>query len=197
MLLGLGPRSLIKYASSNGAALWKIPLTSGRRDTLLAMDDVGNVLVAESDSYDPSTFRTAKYAGNSGALLWESAPLGIFPPSDGGYYATALATGPNGTAAAILNFEDSHRLGTFVTIAYQDRLPPLSIQVVKEGARIRFHGSPSTSYRLNRADAIGGPWSLIATFTSAADGTAGYLDATPISGQAFYRVSSSSLGAQR
>src|SRR5207253_6490953 len=125
---------------------------------------------------------TAKYAGNSGALLWESAPLGIFPPSDGGYYGTALATGPNGTAAAIFNFEDSHRLGTFVTIADQDRLPPLSIQLVKEGTRIRFHGSHAMNYSLSRTDRLGGPLSLIATFTSAADGTAEYLDATPISG---------------
>jgi hypothetical protein len=187
--------NLIKYASANGALLWKQPLQYPAGLPVLAVDDIGNVLVASAD--DARTFHTQKYAGTDGTLLWDNALSKVFAPEGelGGLFA-GLATGPNGTAAAVVDFWDSDSLQSFATIAYHDRLPSLSIELSKEGTRVRFDGSPDVTSELTRADHIRGPWRLVGTFNATPDGVAEYLDVTATSGQAFYRVNTSFLSGQ-
>jgi hypothetical protein len=56
------------------------------------------------------------------------------------------------------------------------------------GYYLRFAGHAGFTYRLLRGAGVAGPWSAIATDTAPASGLVEFHDASPLSGQAFYRT---------
>jgi len=56
------------------------------------------------------------------------------------------------------------------------------------GYALNFRGTPGTTYRIQRAPNVTGPWSDIATQTASPTGIISTVDSTPLAGQAFYRV---------
>ena len=80
--------------------------------------------------------------------------------------------------------------GDFATVVYREVLPPISIELVPTGIRLRFAGTPGLSYRIERAPGVTGPWTSINTQTTPASGLLEYLDGPPPVGSAFYRTSS-------
>ena len=76
--------------------------------------------------------------------------------------------------------------GSFV---YRENLPPVFVDLVPAGVRLRFTGVPGHTYNIERALAVSGPWSIIATPTAPLNGVIDYLDVNlPVAG-AFYRTS--------
>jgi hypothetical protein len=143
----------------------------------MAVDPSGNVLVTgysygTNYNYD---YYTAKYAAADGALLWEKR-------YNGGA-ASSLALGPNGMVAVT-----GCSSGDYATVVYWENLPPVLIDLVPTGIRLRFTGIPGRSYNIERAPAITGPWSTLATPTAPESGLLEYLDAPPPPGSAFYRT---------
>ena len=57
------------------------------------------------------------------------------------------------------------------------------------GVRLRFPGVPGSSYTIERAPAVTGPWSILATSTAPASGLIEYSDSNPLIDSAFYRIS--------
>jgi hypothetical protein len=79
----------------------------------------------------------------------------------------------------------------FATVVYRESLPPVSVDLVPSGFCIRFTGVPGRTYNIERAAAVTGPWSTIATPTAPPNGIIEYTDTdTPLRG-AFYRTSAS------
>ena len=56
------------------------------------------------------------------------------------------------------------------------------------GMLVRFAGIPGSSYALERAGQVTGPWGTLATLASPLHGIMEYLDATPPPGMGFYRM---------
>ena len=123
---------------------------------------------------------TAKYAAADGALLWEQRYNG---PANGEDSAASLALGPNGMVAIT-----GSSSGDYAAVVYRDDVYPISIALVPAGIRLRFTGVPGHSYNLERAPAVTGPWSTLATPTAPISGLLEYVDTNPSVGTAFYRT---------
>ena len=54
--------------------------------------------------------------------------------------------------------------------------------------RLRFAGIPGRSYDVQRAPAVDGPWTTLATLVAPLHGIIEHLDANPPPGAAFYRT---------
>ena len=74
-------------------------------------------------------------------------------------------------------------------MVYREPLPPLSIALDPAGIHLRFTGVASHAYNIERAPAVTGPWSTIATPTAPPGGLIEYTDTNPPPGTAFYRTS--------
>jgi hypothetical protein len=72
--------------------------------------------------------------------------------------------------------------------ASQQNLPLLAIDLVPSGVRLRFTGIPGLTYHIQRALAVTGPWSIIATLPASPDGFIEYVDPNPPVVTAFYRT---------
>jgi hypothetical protein len=194
-----------KYAAADGALLWEKRSDSG--GPAVAADRAGDVVVS-GYSYNGTNidYYTAKYAAVDGALLWEKNYNG---PANGqeasnrgggllgcefertGRTSRSLALGPNGMIAITGFSEGNHDSVTtadYATVVYRENLPPVSIALVPTGIRLRFTGIPDSSYTIERAPAVTGPWTTINRQTAPASGLVEYIDATPPSSQAFYRT---------
>jgi hypothetical protein len=172
-----------KYAAANGALLWEKryngPGNASDGASAVAVDANGNVVVTGySSNGTNSDYYTAKYAAADGTLLWEKRYL------NGS--ASGLALGPNGMVAVTGSSSDD-----YATVVYRENLPPLSIDLVPTGIRICFTGVPGRIYNIERALAVTGPWSTIATTTAPPQGIVEYIDTNPPAGGAFYRTSAS------
>jgi hypothetical protein len=77
----------------------------------------------------------------------------------------------------------------YATVVYRENLPPLSIALVPTGIRIRFPGVPGRSYNIERAFAVTGPWSTLATPTAPIQGIIEHIDTNPPMAGGFYRTS--------
>jgi hypothetical protein len=111
---------------------------------------------------------------------------------------TALGSGLNGYSYALgLAGSDLYVAGYFTIAgakvsAYLARAivnpPVLSIEGDRSGGYfIRFSGVPGSSYRLQRAPGVGGPWAISAPQTAPASASLEFWDLFPPAGQAFYR----------
>jgi len=197
-----------KYAAADGALLWEKryngPGDDNDQAVAVAVDGSGNVVVtgysvgSGLDIFGGSNhdYYTAKYASADGALLWEKRYNGPgngnermgFPPwVHFGVASHNLALGPNGMVAITGSSDGNFGSATtydFATVVYRDVLSAVSIDLVSTGVRLRFTGESGRSYRIERAPAVTGPWTTLATPTAHIE----YLDVNPPPGQAFYRT---------
>jgi outer membrane protein assembly factor BamB len=173
-VLVTGNSGTIKYLA-NGTAVW----TNNAGATAIAVDGSGNVVVTGTFGYD---YYTAKYASADGALLWEKHYNG---PANGDDEVAfhGLALGPNGMVAVT-----GTSSGDYATVVYRENLSPVSIALVPAGVRLRFTGIPGRTYAIERAPAITGPWSTLATPVAPASGLIEHTDVAPPAGSAFYRT---------
>jgi hypothetical protein len=102
----------------------------------------------------------------------------------GAEWEESSATGVNG------NQNDNSVPGSgaaYVFVNLNGTVGP-AISIVPAGYYIRFTGLPGTSYDIQRAPNVNGPWSTIATVVAPQSGMVEYHDATPPPGQSFYRT---------
>ena len=180
-----------KYAATDGALLWEKrydgPGSGSDSATALAVDGGGNVLVTGTSAGD---YYTAKYGATSGALFWERRYNG---PANQNDFAAKLAIGRDGmvvVTGTADGYSASDVLGRsdYLTIAYLDNSPSVSIERVPAGLRIRLNGTPGRTYELQRAASIAGPWTTIATVTAPSDGVIEHVETTPPTESVFYRA---------
>jgi len=191
-----------KYATADGALLWEkryhSPAGLGDRPTAVRVDGDGNVVVTGSSATSGSNnddfindYYTAKYAAADGALLWEKRY------DDGGKmddYPSGLALGPNGMVVVTGSSAGNRTNGSgyagydYATVVYREILPPISIDLVSAGIRIRFTGILGRRYIIERAAVVTGPWSTLATPMAPSNGLIEYLDADQPVNASFYRT---------
>jgi hypothetical protein len=187
----------IKYNGVNGTRLWEKRYSGTGDDDARAigLDSRGNVVVSGT-SWNGTNhdYYTAKYAAQDGALLWEQRYNG---PANGNDLvgSQGLAVGSDGL---IVVTGSSDALGSrgffnieapdYATVAYWDGLPPVSLQMISSGVRLRLNGLPERTYEVQRALTPTGPWATIATVTAASDGTIDHIDAGQTADSAFYRI---------
>ena len=63
-----------------------------------------------------------------------------------------------------------------------------AVTIVPAGYFVRFTGVPNASYEIQRAPAVDGPWTTIATVIAPVSGFVEYHDANPPPGKSFYRT---------
>jgi hypothetical protein len=180
-----------KYAAADGALLWERryngPASNRDRARAVALDESGNVVVtghSVNGEYGIDYY-TAKYAAPDGALLWEQR---YNDSANGDDYASSLALGPNGMVVITGFVITGSSNRDYATVVYRETLPPLAIELVPTGVRLRLTGVPSRSYTIESAPAVSGPWSTLATFTAPLSGLNEYLDTNPPVSAAFYRT---------
>lgn len=156
-----------KYAAANDALLWEKRDIGGRA---VAVDGSGNVVMIAGS--------TAKYAAADGALLWE------IRYNKGNDFPSSLALGPNGMVVIT-----GSSYGDYATVVYREVLPPIAIALISTGVRLSFTGTPGLSYKIERAPAVTGPWTTLATPTAPLGGLIEHLDTNAPVGTAFYRTS--------
>jgi hypothetical protein len=176
-----------KYAEVDGTLLWE-KRGPGGAAAAVAVDGKGNVLVTGTSygTNSHSGYYTAKYAAADGAMLWEKR----YEARGGESYS--LAVGPNGMVAVTGSSTGNFGAGDtsdYATVVYWENLPPVSMELVSTGVRIRFTGVPGHTYNIERAVAVPGPWSTIATPTAPIQGIIECIDTNPPMGGAFYRTS--------
>jgi uncharacterized delta-60 repeat protein len=180
-----------KYAAGDGTLLWEKrydgPARGSDAASALALDREGNVVVTGTSAGD---CYTAKYGATSGALFWEQRYNG---PANQRDFAAKLAIGRDGmvvVTGAADYYWASDVLGRsdYLTVAYSDNSPSVSIERVSAGVRIRLYGTPGRSYEVQRAASVAGPWSTIATLAIPSTGVIEHVEATPSTGSAFYRA---------
>jgi len=94
------------------------------------------------------------------------------------------ATGVNG------NQTDNSTDGSGAAYVFTGLGPPPKLTLVPDGSGgyfIRFNGIPGSTYRLQRAPSVTGPWTTSAPQTAPASGFVEFWDLFPPPGQAFYR----------
>jgi len=70
-------------------------------------------------------------------------------------------------------------------------VPPPRLTIAPDGSGgyfIRFNGVPGSTYRLQRATNVTGPWTTSAPQTASASGLVEFWDLFPPPAQAFYRT---------
>ncbi len=181
---------LAKYAAADGALLWEKRYDGPWFDQsqTVAVHGNGNVVVAGTFNIGfPSyviDYYTAKYAAIDGALLWEKRYNDPANGDDRLGGGRSLALGHNGMVAVT-----GSSGGDYATVVYWENLPPVSAALVPAGVRLRFTGVTGRSYNLERAPAVTGPWTTLATPTAPPGGLIEYVDTNPPVDTAFYRTS--------
>jgi uncharacterized delta-60 repeat protein len=180
-----------KYAATDGTLLWEkrydSPGSGSDSATAVAVDGGGNVVVTGTSAGD---YYTAKYGATSGALFWERRYNGPANQTDS---AAKLAISRNGMvvvtgAADSYSASDVVGRSDYLTIAYRDDSPSVSIERISTGLRVRMNGLAGRTYEVQRAGNVDGPWSTIATVTAPGSGLIEFVEATPPTGSLFYRT---------
>jgi uncharacterized delta-60 repeat protein len=177
--------------SSAGVPFWTNryngPANSWDEAYSVAVDSSGNVFVTgssrgSSNNYDYATIAYSR-AGvplwtnrHNGPGNWEEA-YAVTVDSDGNVFVTGRSIGSSGSLE-------------YATIKYTSSvLPRLSIQPNSTGGWIIQHaGVPGSPCRLQRATALTGPWSDLATNTPSAAGLIDFHEISPPPAGAFYRT---------
>ena len=156
----------------------------------IALDNRGNVFVT-GYSFDTnginSQFVTIAYSG-AGAPLWTNRFHGPANYSA----ANALVVDGGGNVIVAGWSETMPGNGDFVAIKYSAISPPaVHLTIERDGSTgcfIRYYGSPSFTYRLQRAASVTGSWSNVATNTAPVSGLIEYHETNPLVGARFYRT---------
>lgn len=83
---------------------------------------------------------------------------------------------------------------SFVCIDYTESLPPLSVESLTNGVRLRFAGNPNQRFTIQRAPAPSGPWTNLASRTAPSSALLQYDDTNLPPVGAFYRTASTNSG---
>lgn len=186
--LGPGHRYTAKYATKDGALLWERRDENVARGQAVVVNATGDVLVSGRDFNEPGYY-TAMYHGSNGRLLGECR-LPYHPQGQ------SLFLSPLSSRSVGLRWDGALALtgsfdGDVVTVLYQKAALTVSDLAVSRGptgVQIRFTGNPGAVYRLERASALGEPWSLLARLVASSHGVVEYLDESPSAGVGFYRI---------
>ncbi len=205
-----GDMLTIKYSGADGTVIWQQryngPANSSAYASAMAVDGSDYVVVtgwSDGSGGSLSDYYTAKYPTADGALLWEKRYHGpangddrvgpdyfrAIDPTSGS--SQGLAMGPNGMVAITGSSECDFGSGTaydYATIVYRENLPPVSVTLVPAGIRLRFSGIPGHSYSIERAAAITGPWSTLATPIAPLSGLIEYVNTNWPVAASFYRT---------
>jgi hypothetical protein len=195
----VGPRGnfdyyTAKYAAAEGTVLWEKryngPANGDDYAQAVAVDENDNVVVTGTSrtGEDGNDYYTAKYAAADGALLWERRYNGPASTNDVVPTSRCLALGRNGVVAVTGTSVRESENVDYATVVYWEHLPAVEIELVRDGVRIRFKGSPGETYAVQRANVVTGPWSTLATRSAADDGMVEYIDTDGSNGAVFYRV---------
>jgi len=146
----------------------------------LAVDSAGNVIVTGASyglvSYD---YATVAYS-SAGVALWTNIYYG---PANSSDYAYAIAVDRGGNV--VVTGSD------YQTIKYSSSVPPICLTIEADasgGYFLRFNAIPGSTYRLQRATDLAGPWLTCAPQTAPASGLVEFHDLFPPPGQGFYRT---------
>lgn len=184
----------IKY-SSGGVPLWTNRYDSGCDDfaSAIAVDGSGNAYVTGSSC--SGSFATIAYS-DAGVPLWTNRYEGGGSPFPPGYewLLRQVRIALDGSGNVIVAGSSDHGgpiNGTtnydYVTIKYS----PIRLTIERDngsGFFIHFSGTPDSTCRLQRAPALTGAWSDIATNTAPLSGLIEYHEISPPPGSGFYRV---------
>jgi hypothetical protein len=142
--------------------------------TVLASDPDGDAL-AVSAVVTPSAASGAVVLGASAVTY---TPAADFVGAD--QFSFTLSDGKGGTASANVLMDVRPSDGPSANM--------LPLQPSGNGFLVRFAGIPGRTYTLQRATALSGPWSTVASVTAGDDGLASFTDPNPPPGTAFYRT---------
>ena len=129
---------------------------------------------------------------NAGAVTWGHGMLGtsgtvsaansvVGTVTNGGYSMNVSYDLLN--ARLLVGYPSGNRVSLFIYT------PVIAIALIPEGIRLRFTGIPGHSYNIQRAPAVTGPWSILATPTAPFSGFIEHTDTNAPQGTAFYRTS--------
>jgi hypothetical protein len=185
--------------SSSGVPLWTNlfngPGSNDSEPRAIAVDSSGNVFVtgySTSTDTNLSTEAATIAYSPAGVPLWSQlyrGPINYWDQAD------ALAVDGNGNVFVTGASGTSGPSGTdydFVTIKYSSVIQqPVHLTIERDGGSgyfIRFYGRPGSTYRLQRAVSVTGPWSNLATNTAPASSLIGYHETNPPAGPGLYRT---------
>jgi uncharacterized delta-60 repeat protein len=181
--------------SADGGPLWTNryngPGNGEDRASAIAVDSRGNVSVTGSSTGIATDldYATVAYSG-AGAPLWTNYYNG---PGNGSDVAAAMTVDPSGnvlvTGASYANTNNPSP--DFATIKYSPSVAPVNLTITPDGGSgyfIRFNGIAGSTYRLQRATRLAGPWVASAPLTAPASGIVEFHDLFPPASQAFYRT---------
>ncbi len=107
------------------------------------------------------------------------------------YTPTNGYTGPDSFQYLVSDFLGALSIGEVLVYVTDGPVPAVNSVGITSGGgsySVTFRGTPGTSYRIQRATVITGPWTDISSQTVPPSGIIAISDATPPPGQAFYRV---------
>jgi uncharacterized delta-60 repeat protein len=184
-----GSPAAVKLAGADGAVLWENSFLQGHAEAV-ALDASGNVVVFGIISVGSGvSFITTRYSAN-GTPLWEKRYGGAEEGSlNWANTSRCMALGRNGTIAITGSSYLANNVACdYLTILYRETLPPISVDRIQAGIRLRFTGAVGSSYYIERANNISGPWNWIATLTTPTDLVIEYIDANPPASTGYYRT---------
>lgn len=184
----------VKYASSNGALLWKTRYNgpAGGDDVAVAIAmDPNNDVVVTGYSYNEkgdADYYTACYSGAAGSLIWEKRYDGPAGGNDKPEGSSSLAIGPGGAVfvAGTSQISPLDTGGTEYAIVKYFGSP--LIQRSESDLRIQFPSDPGRGYSVERAEQISGPWVPVTNLVAPMSGYLQFEEPIKQSVSAFYRL---------
>jgi hypothetical protein len=183
--------------SNAGVPLWTNWYNGGNGGiaNALAVDSAGNVFVTGTSAgaaSGSSGYATVAYS-HAGVPLWTNLYIG---PE---YAEEAVAIAVDGSGNVIVAGTSAGTNGSvfyydtdYATIKYSSSLPPpVSLMIDSDGSGgyfIWFTGIPGSTYRLQRATDLAGPWLTSTSLTAPASGLVEFHDLFPPSSRSFYRT---------
>ncbi|MCI0748835.1 MAG: SBBP repeat-containing protein, partial [Verrucomicrobia subdivision 3 bacterium] len=195
----VGPASSFDYVtiaySGVGVALWTNRYDGARHDeaNAVAVDHNGNVFVTGASlsigSYD---YATIAYSSTGGAL-WTNRYNGPANGDDQPGMKSCLAIGADGGLYVAGSSDGSYNSSTildFATIKYvwQTQLAIQPLMAGSSTVNLTLSGAPNSSWSIERAVRISGPWTNLGPCLIATNGPGLFQDANPPAKGAFYRA---------